>query len=93
VEHIIVRLGERLSKQMHHYRAEHWVVVSGTAEVEIDGQTHMLSENESCCIPTEPVHRLTNPGKVDLHLIEVQSGSYQGEDDIVRFENIYGRLA
>lgn len=93
VKHIMVQPGESLSKQMHHHRAEHWVVVSGVAVVEIDGEESLLSENQSCFIPTGAVHRLTNPGKVELHLIEVQSGSYLGEDDIVRFEDIYGRVA
>ncbi len=93
VKHIMVRPGESLSKQMHHYRAEHWIIVSGVALVEIDEKEQTLKENESCYIPLGSVHRLTNPGEENLHLIEVQSGSYLGEDDIVRFEDIYGRVA
>jgi mannose-1-phosphate guanylyltransferase len=76
---------------MHHHRAEHWVVVSGTASVTNGGKTFLLSENESTYIPVGIVHSLENPGKVDLEIIEVQSGSYLGEDDIVRYEDIYGR--
>ncbi len=76
---------------MHHHRSEHWVVVKGTAEVEINNLSKILSENESTYIPLGSKHRLINPGKVPLEIIEVQSGSYVGEDDIVRFEDIYGR--
>ena len=76
---------------MHHHRSEHWVVVSGTAKVELDEETKFLAENESIYIPLGSKHRLSNPGKINLTLIEVQSGSYVGEDDIVRFEDIYGR--
>jgi mannose-1-phosphate guanylyltransferase len=91
VKIIHVNPGAKLSLQMHHQRAEHWVVVKGTAEVEIDGKTLILSENESTYIPQGSKHRLSNIGKIPLELIEVQSGSYIGEDDIVRFEDLYGR--
>nr|WP_163504045.1 mannose-1-phosphate guanylyltransferase/mannose-6-phosphate isomerase [Halomonas socia] len=91
VKHITVAPGARLSRQLHHHRAEHWVVVSGTARVTLDDREFMLSENQSTYIPIGATHRLENPGKIPLELIEVQSGSYIGEDDIVRFEDIYGR--
>jgi mannose-1-phosphate guanylyltransferase/mannose-6-phosphate isomerase len=91
VKRIVVNPGARLSLQMHHHRAEHWVVVSGTAKVHCDGNEFIIHENESTYIPLGKTHRLENPGKVPLHLIEVQSGSYLGEDDIVRFEDNYGR--
>lgn len=91
VKRITVKPGAKLSVQMHHHRAEHWVVVSGTAKVTIDGNDQYLTENESVYIPIAAVHALENPGKVPLELIEVQSGSYLGEDDIVRFEDKYGR--
>lgn len=77
--------------QLHHHRAEHWIVVSGTAEVVNGNEVFMLSENEGTYIPLGQKHRLSNPGKVPLEIIEVQSGSYLGEDDIVRFEDAYGR--
>ena len=77
---------------MHHHRAEHWVVVAGTAKVTNGDKTLILSENESTYIPIGTIHALENPGKVKLELIEVQSGRYRGEDDIVRFEDRYGRL-
>jgi mannose-1-phosphate guanylyltransferase/mannose-1-phosphate guanylyltransferase/mannose-6-phosphate isomerase len=93
VKRIMVKPGEKLSLQMHHHRAEHWVVVSGTAKVTIDGKEQLLSENQSTYIPVGHTHRLENPGKVPLHLIEVQSGSYLGEDDIVRLEDTYGRTS
>ena len=92
VKKIIVNPGQSLSLQMHDHRSEHWVVVSGTAKVEISENCQILSENQSVYIPLKTKHRLSNPGKIDLTLIEVQSGSYLGEDDIVRFEDIYGRL-
>jgi mannose-1-phosphate guanylyltransferase/mannose-6-phosphate isomerase len=92
VKRILVKPGARLSLQMHHHRAEHWVVVSGTAEVTNGTTVTMLSENQSTYIPLGQKHRLANPGKVPLEIIEVQSGSYLGEDDIVRFEDSYGRL-
>jgi mannose-1-phosphate guanylyltransferase len=91
VKRITVKPGAKLSVQMHHHRAEHWIVVSGTAKVINGDKTFILSENESTYIPVGVVHALENPGKVELELIEVQSGSYLGEDDIVRFEDIYGR--
>ncbi len=91
VKQIIVRPGRSLSLQLHHHRAEHWIVVGGTAKVEIDGVEKLVLPNESVYIPKATKHRLTNPGKADLHLIEVQSGDYLGEDDIVRFEDNYGR--
>ena len=90
---IMVKPGASLSLQMHHHRAEHWIVVSGTAEVTNGEQVLMLTENQSTYIPLGQVHRLRNPGKMDLEIIEVQSGSYLGEDDIVRFEDTYGRVA
>jgi mannose-1-phosphate guanylyltransferase/mannose-6-phosphate isomerase len=91
VKRICVKPGEKLSLQMHHHRAEHWIVVSGTARVTCGEKVELLSENESTYIPIGTTHRLENPGKLPLHLIEVQSGSYLGEDDIVRFEDIYKR--
>jgi mannose-1-phosphate guanylyltransferase len=93
VKRITVKPGAKLSVQMHHHRAEHWVVVSGTAKVTNGEKTFILSENESTYIPVGVIHALENPGKVPLEMIEVQSGSYLGEDDIVRFEDIYGRVA
>ncbi|MBD9584313.1 MULTISPECIES: mannose-1-phosphate guanylyltransferase/mannose-6-phosphate isomerase [Delftia] len=92
VKRIVVNPGASLSLQMHHHRAEHWVVVKGTAEVTNGEKTFLLGENESTFIPLGHVHRLANPGKVPLEIIEVQSGSYLGEDDIVRFEDTYGRV-
>lgn len=91
VKRITVKPGEKLSMQMHHHRAEHWIVVSGTANVTIDDKASMVTENESVYIPIGSVHSLENPGKIQLELIEVQSGAYLGEDDIVRFEDRYGR--
>ena len=91
VKRIMVKPGEALSLQMHHHRAEHWVVVSGTARVTRDDEVKLLSENESTYIPIGTKHRLENPGKVPLFLIEIQSGEYLGEDDIVRFEDRYHR--
>ena len=91
VKRILVKPGARLSLQMHHHRAEHWIVVSGTAEVTNGTSVTMLSENQSTYIPLGQTHRLANPGKMALEIIEVQSGSYLGEDDIVRFEDSYGR--
>jgi mannose-1-phosphate guanylyltransferase/mannose-6-phosphate isomerase len=93
VKRIVVKPGARLSLQMHHHRAEHWIVVSGTAEVTNGDKVMLLSENQSTYIPLGQVHRLANPGKVPLEIIEVQSGAYLGEDDIVRIEDAYGRLA
>ncbi len=91
VKKIEVKPKSSLSLQMHHHRAEHWVVVTGTAEVEIDNKKIILSENQSTYIPLGSKHRLTNPGSINLVLIEVQSGTYLGEDDIVRFKDSYGR--
>ena len=91
VKRIMVKPGASLSLQKHHHRAEHWIVVSGTAEVTNGDQVILLTENQSTYIPLGQVHRLANPGKVPLEIIEVQSGSYLGEDDIVRFEDHYGR--
>tara|TARA_B110000285_G_scaffold6700_1_gene6890 strand:+ start:629 stop:1921 length:1293 start_codon:yes stop_codon:yes gene_type:complete len=92
VKRITVKPGAKLSVQMHHHRSEHWVVVSGTARVTNGESTFLLAENESTYIQAGIVHALENPGKVDLELIEVQTGLYLGEDDIVRFEDIYGRV-
>ncbi|MBW8190570.1 mannose-1-phosphate guanylyltransferase/mannose-6-phosphate isomerase [Neiella marina] len=92
VKRITVKPGAKLSVQMHHHRAEHWIVVSGTASVTNGDETFLVTENESTYIPVGVVHALENPGKVPLELIEVQSGSYLGEDDIVRFEDRYGRV-
>jgi len=91
VKRIMVKPGASLSLQKHHHRAEHWIVVSGTAEVTNGDQVMLLTENQSTYIPLGTVHRLANPGKLPLEIIEVQSGSYLGEDDIVRFEDNYGR--
>ena len=88
---INVKPGEELSLQMHHHRSEHWVVVKGTAKVEIDSQISVLSENQSTYIPVGSKHRLSNPGKIPLTIIEIQNGAYLGEDDIIRFEDNYGR--
>ena len=93
VKRIMVKPGASLSLQMHHHRAEHWIVVSGTAEVTNGEQVIMLTENQSTYIPLGQTHRLRNPGVMPLEIIEVQSGSYLGEDDIVRFEDTYGRVA
>ena len=92
VKRIMVKPGASLSLQMHHHRAEHWIVVSGTARVTRGDDTFLLAENESTYIPMGQKHRLANPGKLALEIIEVQSGSYLGEDDIVRFDDNYGRL-
>lgn len=91
VKRITVKPGAKLSVQMHHHRAEHWIVVSGTAKVTRGEKTFLVTENQSTYISIGEHHALENPGKVDLELIEVQSGSYLGEDDIVRFEDLYGR--
>ena len=91
VKRIVVKPGCQLSLQMHHHRAEHWIVVRGTARVTRGDDQLLLTENESTFIPLGVVHRLENPGSIPLELIEVQSGSYLGEDDIVRFEDQYGR--
>ncbi len=91
VKKIVVNPGASLSLQMHHHRAEHWVVVQGTAVVEKDGNEELVGENQSTYIPLGSKHRLSNPGKIPVEMIEVQSGAYLGEDDIVRFEDRYGR--
>ncbi|WP_221800288.1 mannose-1-phosphate guanylyltransferase/mannose-6-phosphate isomerase [Oceanobacter mangrovi] len=91
VKRITVKPGAKLSVQMHHHRAEHWIVVSGTARVTNGEETYLVTENESTYIPIGQVHALENPGVIELEMIEVQSGSYLGEDDIVRFKDLYGR--
>lgn len=92
IKRIQVNPGARLSSQMHHHRSEHWVVVDGTAEVEVDEVPRVLVENQSVDIPKASQHRLANPGKVPLNIIEIQSGPYLEEDDIVRFDDVYGRV-
>tara|TARA_B100000927_G_scaffold83839_1_gene67293 strand:+ start:149 stop:505 length:357 start_codon:yes stop_codon:yes gene_type:complete len=92
VKSIHVDAGASLSLQKHYHRAEHWVVVEGTAKVEVDGKETLIYENQSTYIPLGAVHRLSNPGKVPLRIVEVSSGSYLGEDDIERYEDNYGRL-
>ena len=91
VKNIEVKPGHRLSLQKHHHRTEHWIVVSGTAEVQLNEDKQILGENQSMYIPLGCMHRLSNPGKIPLKIIEVQSGSYLEEDDIVRFNDNYGR--
>jgi mannose-1-phosphate guanylyltransferase/mannose-6-phosphate isomerase len=91
VKRIVVNPLAQLSLQMHHHRAEHWIVVRGTARVTRGDESFLLAENQSTYIPLGTKHRLENPGKVPLEMIEVQSGSYLGEDDIVRFDDTYGR--
>ncbi|MBV9244966.1 MAG: mannose-1-phosphate guanylyltransferase/mannose-6-phosphate isomerase [Methylobacteriaceae bacterium] len=91
VKRIVVKPAGRLSLQKHHHRAEHWVVVKGTAEVTRDGEVHIVHENESIYLPIGCTHRLANPGKIDLEVIEVQTGSYLGEDDIIRIDDVYNR--
>ncbi len=91
MKRIVVKPGASLSLQMHYHRAEHWIVVRGTARVTRGEETFLLTENESTYIPLGTKHRLENPGKLPLEIIEVQSGAYLGEDDIVRFEDVYGR--
>jgi mannose-1-phosphate guanylyltransferase/mannose-6-phosphate isomerase len=91
VKRIVVKPGATLSLQMHHHRAEHWIIVKGTARITRGKDVFLLSENQSTYIPLGTTHRLENPGKFPLEMIEVQSGSYLGEDDIVRFEDTYGR--
>ena len=93
VKRIVVMPGGKLSLQSHLHRAEHWVVVEGTATVTVDDCEKMLSENQSIYIPLGAVHRLENKGKLPLTLIEVQAGAYLGEDDIIRYDDIYGRAA
>ena len=91
VKRIVVKPGAALSLQSHLHRAEHWIVVSGTAKVTIDEEVKLVSENESVYVPLGAVHRMENPGKVPMVLIEVQTGSYLGEDDIIRYEDVYAR--
>ena len=91
VKRIVVHPGAALSLQSHHHRSEHWIVVSGTAKVTVDEKVTLLSENQSVYIPLGAVHRMENPGKVPMVLIEVQTGSYLGEDDIIRYEDVYAR--
>jgi mannose-1-phosphate guanylyltransferase/mannose-1-phosphate guanylyltransferase/mannose-6-phosphate isomerase len=92
VKRITVKPGARLSSQMHHHRAEHWIVVSGTARIYNGDKQYLLTENQSTYIPLGEIHSLENPGKIPLEIIEVQSGAYLGEDDIVRFQDMYGRV-
>jgi mannose-1-phosphate guanylyltransferase/mannose-6-phosphate isomerase len=92
VKRIVVRPGGQLSLQKHYHRAEHWIVVRGAAEVTLNADVHLVHENESIYLPIGSNHRLANPGKIDLELIEVQTGSYLGEDDIVRIEDVYNRI-
>lgn len=91
VKRIVVHPRAALSLQSHHHRAEHWIVVEGTAKVTIGAEVQLVSENQSVYIPLGAVHRMENPGKVLLTLIEVQTGSYFGEDDIIRYEDVYAR--
>lgn len=91
VKRIVVHPGAALSLQSHHHRAEHWIVVEGTAKVTVDESVKLISENQSVYIPLGAVHRMENPGKLPLTLIEVQTGSYLGEDDIIRYEDVYAR--
>jgi len=92
VKHIVVKPGEALSLQMHHRRAEHWTVVKGEAKVTRDDEVLVLNVNESVFLPLGCKHRLENPGSENVEIIEVQVGDYMGEDDIVRFEDVYGRI-
>ncbi len=91
VKRIVVHPGAALSLQSHHHRSEHWIVVQGTARVTVDGEVRLVTENQSVYIPLGAVHRMENPGKVEMVLIEVQTGSYLGEDDIIRYEDVYAR--
>jgi mannose-1-phosphate guanylyltransferase/mannose-6-phosphate isomerase len=91
VKRIVVKPGAALSLQSHHHRSEHWIVVQGTARVTIDGEVRLITENQSVYIPLGAVHRMENPGKLPMVLIEVQTGSYLGEDDIIRYEDVYAR--
>jgi mannose-1-phosphate guanylyltransferase/mannose-6-phosphate isomerase len=91
VKRLMIKPGAQLSLQLHHHRAEHWIVVAGTARITCGDREFLLQENESTFIPLGVKHRIENPGKIPLHIIEVQSGTYLGEDDIVRFEDRYGR--
>ena len=91
VKRIVVHPGAALSLQSHHHRSEHWIVVEGTAKVTVDDEVKLVSENQSVYIPLGATHRMENPGKVPMVLIEVQTGSYLGEDDIIRYEDVYAR--
>jgi len=91
VKRLTIKPGAVLSLQLHHHRAEHWIVVAGTAQITRGAEVFLLEENQSTYIPLGVKHRVHNPGKIPLHIIEVQSGTYLGEDDIVRFEDQYGR--
>ena len=91
VKRIVVHPGAALSLQSHHHRSEHWIVVEGTAKVTVDADVKLVTENQSVYIPLGAVHRMENPGKVPMVLIEVQTGSYLGEDDIIRYEDVYAR--
>ncbi len=91
VKRIMVHPGASLSLQSHHHRSEHWIVVEGTAKVTVDDEVRLISENQSVYIPLGAVHRMENPGKVPMVLIEVQTGVYLGEDDIIRYEDVYSR--
>jgi mannose-1-phosphate guanylyltransferase/mannose-6-phosphate isomerase len=91
VKRIMVKPGGVLSLQSHHHRSEHWIVVAGTAEVTIGEETKLVTENEGVYIPLGTIHRMANPGQLPMYLIEVQTGAYLGEDDIVRYEDIYNR--
>ena len=91
VKRIVVHPGAALSLQSHHHRSEHWIVVEGTAKVTVDDDVQLITENQSVYIPLGAVHRIENPGRVPMVLIEVQTGSYLGEDDIIRYEDVYAR--
>ena len=91
VKRILVNPGAALSLQSHHHRSEHWIVVEGTAEITIDGEIKLVSEGQSVYVPLGAVHRMKNPGKVPMILIEVQTGTYLGEDDIIRYADMYKR--
>jgi len=93
VNRIVINPGQRFSLQKHYHRSEHWIIVKGTGEITVNGDVRILHENESTYIPIGAVHRLANPGLIPLELIEVQVGTYLGEDDIVRLEDVYNRLA
>tara|TARA_B100000405_G_scaffold42191_1_gene28118 strand:- start:1420 stop:1884 length:465 start_codon:yes stop_codon:yes gene_type:complete len=93
VKNIEIKPGEGISKQFHYHRSEHWVIVNGTALVEMDDNQFMVYENESTFVPLGKIHKVRNPGKIPLRIVEVQVGSYLGEDDITRLEDDYGRVA
>jgi mannose-1-phosphate guanylyltransferase/mannose-6-phosphate isomerase len=93
VKRILVTPGQKLSVQMHHHRSEHWIVVAGTAKVSMNGVETLVTENQSVYIPVGTIHSLENPGKIPLEIIEVQSGAYLREDDIIRYSDNYGRVS